>query len=122
MQFYAEDKLDPTIIQFLPGSPITRVQVWNLRVKRVVSNFYDLYIGDIAFLATILGMESSKACYCLLCTLGASQFNCDLEDCVSKQRTIQNMYASLIKYLHKSRTSVSLKNVDGVNNFPLIPV
>ena len=91
-------------------------------MKRVVSNFYDLYIGDIAFLATILGMESSEACYCLLCTLGASQFNCDLEDCVSKRRTIQNMYASLIKYLHKSRTSVSLKNVDGVNNFPLIPV
>jgi hypothetical protein len=91
-------------------------------VKRVVvSNFYDVYIGDIAFLTTILGMESSEACWCLLCYSGTNIFNCDSEDCVSKQRTVQNMYACLLKYLHKSRTSTSLKNIDGVNNSPLVP-
>jgi hypothetical protein len=32
------------------------------------------------------------------------------------------MYACLLKYLHKSRTSASLKkSIDGVNNFTLIP-
>jgi hypothetical protein len=40
---------------------------------------------------------------------------------MSKQRTVQNMHASLLKCSHKSRTSTSLKHVDGVNNFPLIP-
>jgi hypothetical protein len=98
MQFYVDGKPDPAIIEFLPESLITRVQLWNLSVKRVVSNFYDFYIGDIAFLATILGMESNEACWCLLCYSGTNLFNCDSEDCVSKQRTVQNMNACLLKY------------------------
>jgi hypothetical protein len=121
MQFCVDGKPDPVIIDFLPDSPTTRVQLWNLRVKRVASNFCDFCIGDIAFLATVLGMESSEACHCLLRASGTDQFNCDLEDCMSKQRTVQNMCACLLKCLHKSRTSTSLKNVDGVNNFPLVP-
>ena len=58
MRFYVDGKPDPVLIDFLPESPITRVQPWNLRVKRVVSNFCDLCVGDIAFLATLLGMSS----------------------------------------------------------------
>jgi hypothetical protein len=110
------------VIPFLPQSPISRVKIWNLKVKRVVSNFYGLYIGDITFLATILGMESSEAHWCLLCATGTKDFNCDLEDCVRKQRTVQNMYTCLLQYLHKARNSQSVKNVDGVNNTRLIPV
>jgi hypothetical protein len=92
-------------------------------VKKVVSNFYDLYIGDIAFLATILGMESSEGSWCLLCATGAKDFNCNSEDCVRKQRTIQTMYTRLLQYLHKARNSQSVNNVDGVNNAQqLIPV
>jgi hypothetical protein len=37
---------------FLPDSPMFRVKVWNITVKKVVSNFYDLHVGEIAFLVT----------------------------------------------------------------------
>jgi hypothetical protein len=67
-------------------------------------------------------MESSEAHWCLLCATGAKDFNCDLEDCVRKQRTVQNMYTHLLQYLHKARNSQSVKNVDGVNNARFIPV
>jgi hypothetical protein len=77
MQFHVDGKPDPVIIDFLLDSPMTWVQQWNLRVKRVASNFCDFCIGDIAFLATILGMESSEACHCLLCASGTNKFNCD---------------------------------------------
>jgi hypothetical protein len=61
IQFHVTRQSEPVTIPFLGRSPITRVKRWNLRVKKIVSNFYDFYIGDIAFLATILGMEGSEA-------------------------------------------------------------
>jgi hypothetical protein len=85
IQFHVTGQSEPVTIPFLGRSPITRVKRWNLRVKKIVSNFYDFYIGDIAFLKTILGMEGSEAYYCLLCPAGATLgFNCEWEDCVEK--------------------------------------
>ena len=48
-------------------------------------------------------------------------FNCDFEDCSSKQRAVQNAPAHLTERSQELRTSVSLKNVEGVNNSPLVP-
>jgi hypothetical protein len=31
------------------------------------------------------------------------------------------MHSCSLKHSHKSQTSTSLKNIDGVNNFPLVP-
>jgi hypothetical protein len=70
---------------------------------------------ETAFLVIILGMESSRICYCLLCPSGVKQLNCDWEDCVRYQRTVQNMHASLLEYLYKAQKSDSLQNVDRVN-------
>jgi hypothetical protein len=100
--FHVTGQSEPVTIPFLGRSPITRVKRWNLRVKKIVSNFYDFYIGDIAFLATILGMEGSEAYYCLLCAAGAILgFNCEWEDCVEKKRTTENMEAALLQYLQE---------------------
>jgi hypothetical protein len=77
MQFHVTGESEPSTIPFLGQSPITRVNHWNLQVKKIFSHFYNFYIGDIAFLATILGIEGSKAYYYLLCTVGAIlEFNC----------------------------------------------
>jgi hypothetical protein len=100
IQFHVKGQSAPVTIPFLGRSPITRVKHWNLRVKKIVSNFYGFYIGDIAFLATILGMEGSEVYYCLLCAAGAILgFNCEWEDCVEKKRTTENMVAALLLYL-----------------------
>jgi hypothetical protein len=106
IRFHVTGQSEPVTIPFLGWSPITRVKRWNIPVKKIVSNFYDFYIGDIAFLATILGMEGSEAYYCLLCAAGAILgFNREWEDCVEKRRTTENMEAALLQYLQKSATS-----------------
>jgi hypothetical protein len=90
--------------------------------ERHLQLLQELHIGDIAFLATVLGMEGDReAHHCLLHAAGAKiEFCCTWEDCVSKQRNQLNMRASLLKCLHRSQTNKSLKNIDAVNNHQLL--
>ncbi len=123
IQFHVTGQSDPVTIPFLGRSPITRVKRWNLQVKKIVSNFYNFYIGTIAFLATILGMEGSKAYYCLLCAAGAILgFNCEWAVCVAKKRMTENMEVALLQYLQKSATSCSIRNINRVNNKRMLPL
>jgi hypothetical protein len=92
-----------------------------LKVKRVLFNFCNLRVGNVALLAAVLaGMESSKASWCLLCAMGAKEFNCDWEDGVSKEKTRRNACDCLLQCPHKPGKSESVKNDDGVNAAQLI--
>jgi hypothetical protein len=48
-----------------------------LSAKLVVRNFNQLYVGDLAFLAMLIGMNNSAGDHCLLCMHKGSEFNCD---------------------------------------------
>ena len=49
----------------------------SFRVSVVISNFNDLYVGDLAFLAMATGMNNSSGAHCIHCLKKASKFNCD---------------------------------------------
>lgn len=55
---------------------INTLQLSDLRKTLVVNGFNDLCIGDLAFLAMLIGMSNSDGEYCLLCDKIASPFNC----------------------------------------------
>ena len=54
-------------------------QFVSFRVKEVASNFNDLYVGDLAFLAMAIGMKNSSGAHCAHCLLKASEFNVDMQ-------------------------------------------
>ena len=53
---------------------LAELETFQLGAKKVISNFYDLYVGDIAFLATLLGMEGAEGSRCLQCNRTAANF------------------------------------------------
>jgi hypothetical protein len=42
---------------------------------KVISCFHDLYVGDLAFFAVILGMPGQSSGRCLSCNLAGANFN-----------------------------------------------
>ena len=50
----------------------------DLHIKVIISNFHDLHIGDLAFLAMAIGMNNSSGAHCILCKKKARQFDCAL--------------------------------------------
>ena len=49
----------------------------DFRVTAIISNFNDLHVGDLAFLAVAIGMNDSAGAHCVHCFLPASKFNCE---------------------------------------------
>jgi hypothetical protein len=52
------------------------VQFFELEAKVVNNKFNDLFIGNLAFLAMLIGMNHSAGDHCLMSTLKGSEFNC----------------------------------------------
>ena len=51
------------------------VKYFELGAKVVISSFNSLFIGDLAFLAMLIGMNSSSGSHCLLCMTSRKDFN-----------------------------------------------
>jgi hypothetical protein len=54
------------------------VPFFELRARLVVTTFNELFIGDLAFLAMLIGMNKSSGAHCLMCMNKASEFNCPM--------------------------------------------
>jgi hypothetical protein len=73
------------------------VPFFELGTKLVISSFNELFIGDLAFLAMLIGMNHSSSAHCLMCMLKKSEFNCAHGDLVL--RTKETMEHCLEQYL-----------------------
>jgi hypothetical protein len=92
---------------------------WNLQCVKTISQFFDFYIGDLAFLALILGLVNSDSYWCVLCSLNGRTFNCDEEQVEEKLRTMENIRELLVQYIESGEKT---PNILGVNSKPLLPV
>jgi hypothetical protein len=54
------------------------VKHFELGAKLVISTFNELFIGDLAFLAMLVGMNNSSGAHCLMCMMTRSELNCPL--------------------------------------------
>ena len=91
------------------------VPVYELGAKVTISEFNELFIGDLAFLAMLIGMNHSSGSHCLLCKLKGSEFNC--EHSLLALRTKETLVECLEEYmLLSSRPNRRAPpNVMGVN-------
>jgi hypothetical protein len=92
------------------------VPYFELVAKRIVTSFNELFIGDLAFLAMLIGMNNSSGSHCLMCMFKGSQFNCN-HNSLTKQ-TKESLIECLEEYmlLAAHPTKKAPANVRGVNN------
>jgi len=90
------------------------------RTSVVVSNFHDLCVGDLAFLAMAIGMNNSAGAHCVHCLKGASQFNCNLT--TQDIRTKASLTTCLNDYHIRRLTDKSVRNHYGVNKVSLLDI
>ena len=93
-----------------------------LQATVTVSKFVDYYVGDLAFLAMLLGMTNSERNYCLLCDTTAANFNCNCNE--ASKRTLQNLaeYRQQFNQNHAAcTTKTKPANYHGVNSPLLLP-
>jgi hypothetical protein len=96
--------------------PVLRhVPFFELGAKVVISTFNELFIGDLAFLAMLIGMNNSSGAHCLICMLKKSQFNC--EHTQLTPRTKESLAECLEEYmvLVNHPTKKAPPNYNGVN-------
>jgi len=93
----------------------------DLRASKIITNFNDLYVGDLAFLAMAIGMNNSAGAHCIQCLRKAADFNCDQihpQDVRTK--------ASLTECLNEFNTQRlrirSVRNHKGVNSIGLLDI
>jgi len=89
--------------------------------KIVVSNFHDLCVGDLAFLAMAIGMNNSAGAHCVHCFKAARQFNCDLMH-PQDIRTKGSLIACLNQHNTNRLTNKSTRNHLGVNKVGLLDI
>ena len=92
----------------------------DLRIKRVITHFNDLYVGDLAFLAMVIGMNNSAGAHCIHCKKKAMEFNCDH---IHPQdiRTKESLTESLNEY-NRQRHRSAVRNWNGVNQLGLLDI
>jgi hypothetical protein len=89
---------------------------FELRAKLVITTFNELFIGDLAFLAMLIGMNKSSGAHCLMCMFKGSQFNCP-QHTVLPMRTKEALVECLEQYMLLSShpTRKAPPNYKGVN-------
>jgi hypothetical protein len=76
------------------------VKYFELGAKIVISKFNELFIGDLAFLAMLIGMNHSAGDHCLMCKLKGSEFNCTHSDVnLLELRTKESVVECLEEYM-----------------------
>ena len=93
----------------------------------VVTNFYDLHNGDLAFLANELGIINSDGYHCILCSLNNWSFNCNPSICKESKRTMVSLNENLASYNAKKKQALDrgikpCNNVLSVNAPKLLPI
>jgi hypothetical protein len=91
------------------------VPFFELHAKIIVTAFNELFIGDLAFLAMLIGMNNSSGAHCLMCMFKGSQFNCN-HNSVTK-RTKESLVQCLEEFMlaNSHPTKKGPPNVKGVN-------
>jgi hypothetical protein len=91
------------------------VPFFELGAKLIVSAFNELFIGDLAFLAMLIGMNNSSGTHCLMCMFKRSQFNCNHNSIT--HRTKESLVECLEEYMLAAShpTKKAPANVRGVN-------
>jgi len=92
----------------------------DLVAVKVISNFNDLYVGDLAFLSMAIGMNNLSGAHCIHCTKRAHQFNSVIEP--HKVRTKASLTQCLNRYVEDSLRVKSVRNHLGVNSVALIDI
>jgi hypothetical protein len=91
------------------------IPYFQLAAKVVISTFNELFIGDLAFLAMLIGMNNSSGAHCLICMLKKSDFNCDHTQLTP--RTKESLAECLEEYMllvnHPTRKAPP--NFNGIN-------
>ena len=93
----------------------------DLRVSTIVSNFHDLCVGDLAFLAMVIGVNNSAGHCCVHCQKGSKGFNCDQTQ-PQHMRTKASLANCLNKHNARRMTNKGTRNHLGVNNIGLLDV
>ena len=100
------------------------VPIFRFRMTPVISTFHDLYVGDLAFQAMLIGMKNSSGDHCLLCRYKAAQFNCGAGE--TREATNIRNKASLTECLNEfNRQKLSGQNpanYQGVNSVGLLDI
>jgi hypothetical protein len=100
------------------------IPFYELGAKVVIHEFNELFIGDLAFLAMLIGMDHSSGAHCLMCTLKGSEFNLDDGDSTNPPtlRTKENLAECLEKYMLLATQRNAPANVMGVNAMGLLDI
>lgn len=83
-----------------------------LASKVTVSNFNDLYIGDLAYLTIIIGTNNSDSHYCLIRDSIAAEFNCP------RDRMVPRAAGFLRIYLGEHKDKVASAKKEGIKTIP----
>jgi hypothetical protein len=112
MSFVYEDEGNELSQSIKMDDPVFyNIPYFELGAKLVISSFNELFIGDLAFLAMLIGMDNSSMHHCLLCTSKRSDFNCSHDNLTMRTKeTIADCFQRFEKVTTKSQV-----NVMGVN-------
>jgi hypothetical protein len=101
------------------------VPFFELRAQLVITTFNELFIGDLAFLAMLIGMNKSSGAHCLMCMFKASEFNCPVHTALplrSKEGLVECLEQYLILASHPSKKAPpNYKGVNGVGLWNIDP-
>jgi len=92
----------------------------DLSVIKVISNFNDLRVGDLAFLSVAIGVNNSSGAHCMHCEKKAREFNSPVQQ--HDMRTKASLTESLNQHIAKSLTRKSVCNHLGVNALGLLDI
>jgi hypothetical protein len=100
------------------------VPFFELGAKVVISSFNELFIGDLAFLAMLIGMNNSSGAHCLMCLSKGADFNCPHADTMAQLRTKASLVECLEKYmlLWSDPSKKGPPNYKGVNCSGLLDI
>ena len=93
----------------------------DVAVIKVISNFNDLYVGDLAFLAMTIGMNNSSGAHCIHCKRKAREFNCNQIQ-GHEIRTKASLTECLNQHNTNSLARKSVRNHLGVNTVGLLDI
>jgi hypothetical protein len=91
------------------------IPFFDLVAKLIITSFNELFIGDLAFLAMLIGMNNSSGSHCLMCMFKGSQFNCNHNSLTkwTKESLMECLEEYMLLVAHPTKKAPP--NVRGVN-------
>jgi hypothetical protein len=93
------------------------VRFFELGAKIVINKFHELFIGNLAFLAMLIGMSHSAGDHCLMCTSKGSKFNCSATGMTlrTKDSVVECLELYMLVMADQQRKNKSANYYYGVN-------